>query len=221
MTSTRVPRGLRLAVAALVMGGCGAVAGSSVHRRRHGGPGDPPASARDWHATVRDLASLHFRNPAWGYSHCLRDYALARELASADHVVLDDDVLFAAAYLHDVAAFPPWEDGKLDHSDVGARVVDRLLKGTGFPMDKIGGVRGAIRHPYVLSRSGRSGSAVPARCRRIGLAGRHRGRSHIRSGRSKGGDPTGPKAVAIAGGKPGESTRSGFCRPPAGHECLL
>src|SRR5580698_6442345 len=107
----------------------------------------PPA--QDWRASVRELALSHFKNPAWGYSHCLRDYALARELAAADHVALDDDVLYAAAYLHDMAAFPPWEDVKVDHSDVGARLVDTVLKGTGFPMEKIDAVRGAIRtHMY-------------------------------------------------------------------------
>src|SRR5271168_2273753 len=107
----------------------------------------PPA--QDWRASVRELALSHFKNPAWGYSHCLRDYALARELAAADHVALDDDVLYAAAYLHDMAAFPPWEDVKVDHSDVGARLVDTVLKGTGFPVEKIDAVRGAIRtHMY-------------------------------------------------------------------------
>jgi HD domain len=105
--------------------------------------------APDWRATVRELAVSHFKNPAWGYSHCLRDYALARELAAADHVAVDDDVLYAASYLHDMAAFPPWEDVKVDHSDVGARVVDTVLKGTGFPMEKIDAVRAAIRtHMY-------------------------------------------------------------------------
>src|SRR5580658_1153812 len=66
-------------------------------------------SVQDWRASVRELAKNHFKNPAWGYSHCLRDYALARELAAADHVALDDDVLYAASYLHDMAAFKPWE----------------------------------------------------------------------------------------------------------------
>src|SRR5271167_5167842 len=106
-------------------------------------------AALDWRAAVREFAAKHFKNPAWGYSHCQRDYALAQELAAADHVALDDDVLYAAAYLHDIAAFAPWEDTKVDHSDVGARVVDTVLKGTGFPMSKIDGVRGAIRtHMY-------------------------------------------------------------------------
>src|SRR5579872_2942391 len=109
----------------------------------------PAAPAQDWRAAVREVALSHFKNPAWGYSHCLRDYALARQLAAADHAAVDDDVLYAASFLHDMAAFAPWEDLKVDHSDVGARVVDTVLKGTGFPMEKIDAVRGAIRtHMY-------------------------------------------------------------------------
>jgi hypothetical protein len=108
--------------------------------------GTPPAAAgTDWHATVRSFAAEHFKNPAWGFSHCQRDYALARALAASDHVVLDDDVLYAAAYLHDMAAFPPWANDKLDHSDIGADKVETLLKDTGFPMAKLEAVRGAIR----------------------------------------------------------------------------
>jgi HD superfamily phosphodiesterase len=118
-------------------------------------PGASAAPASDWRAAVRTLAAKHFKNPAWGFSHCLRDYALARELAAADHVALDDDVLFAAAYLHDMAAFPPWEKEKLDHSDVAADIVDTVLKGTGFPMTKIDAVRGAIRtHMYYRDPAG-------------------------------------------------------------------
>src|ERR1700691_3695186 len=113
------------------------------------GAGLGSAQPADWHATVRDFAAKHFKNPAWGYSHSMRDYALAKELAAADHVVLDDDVLFAAAYLHDMAAFPPWEKQKLDHSDVAADIVGTVLEGTGFPAPKIAAVRGAIRtHMY-------------------------------------------------------------------------
>jgi hypothetical protein len=114
------------------------------------------ARAQDWRSSVRELAASHFKNPAWGYSHCLRDYALARELAAADHAAVDDDVLYAASFLHDMAAFPPWEDVKADHSDVGARLVDTVLKDTGFPMNKIEAVRGAIRtHMYYRDPVGR------------------------------------------------------------------
>jgi hypothetical protein len=103
------------------------------------------APQRDWRTTVREFAEKHFKHPAWGYSHSLRDYALARHLAISDHVVLDDDVLYAASFLHDMAAFKPWEDAKVDHADKAAQIVDSVLKGTGFPMQKIDAVRGAIR----------------------------------------------------------------------------
>src|SRR5262245_9972372 len=105
----------------------------------HADSADPATSAgasSAWRATVSDFAKSHFRHPAWGYSHSVRDYALARELAAADHVTLDDDVLFAAAYLHDMAAFAPWANDK-DHADEAARIVDTVLQGTGFPMAKI------------------------------------------------------------------------------------
>jgi HD superfamily phosphodiesterase len=100
-----------------------------------------------WRSVVATFAAEHFRHPAWGYSHCVRDYKLASALASQDRVRLDDDVLFAAAYLHDMAAFAPWDREKegIDHADEGARIVDAILGKTDFPMSKLEAVRNAIR----------------------------------------------------------------------------
>lgn len=103
------------------------------------------APGADWRATVREFAKEHFKNPAWGYSHSERDLSLARALAANDRVMLDEDVLYAAAYLHDMAAFPPWANEKLDHSDIAADAVGAILRDTGFPMAKIDAVGGAIR----------------------------------------------------------------------------
>jgi HD domain len=160
-------------------------------------PAGADNAAADWHSTVRDFAAKHFKNPAWGYSHCGRDYALARELAAADHVTLDDDVLFAAAYLHDMAAFAPWEKPKLDHSDVAADIVDSVLKGTGFPMAKIDAVRGAIRtHMYYRDPVGpealylHDADALDW----LGAIGVARIMALVDP---NGGDPDGPKAVAM------------------------
>ena len=105
----------------------------------------PAVTAGDWHETVRQFAAQHFKNPAWGYSHSARDYELARRLAAEDGVTCDDDVLYAAAYLHDMAAFAPYEKPDVDHADEAARIVDTVLAGTGFPMAKVDAVRGAIR----------------------------------------------------------------------------
>jgi uncharacterized protein len=102
-----------------------------------------------WRQTVRKFALDHFKHPSWGYSHCVRDYELAKQMAETDHATIDDDVLFAAAFLHDMAGFKPWENNKLDHSDVGAKAIDVVLKGTDFPKAKLDAVRGAIRtHMY-------------------------------------------------------------------------
>lgn len=109
------------------------------------------AKSADWRPSVSKFAAEHFRHPAWGFSHSVRDYELARDLAREDKVTLDDDVLYAAAYLHDMAAFAPWDREKqgVDHADEGARIVNTVLANTGFPMSKIDAVRSAIRtHMY-------------------------------------------------------------------------
>lgn len=150
----------------------------------------------DWHETIRRFAKAHFKNPAWGYSHSERDYALARALAAADHVTLDDDVVFATAYLHDIAAFPPWGGNEPpDHSDVGADVVGTVLKGTGFPMDKLEAVRAAIRtHMYYRDPVGPEATYIhdADALDWLGAIGVER---IIALADPNGGDPDGPKVV--------------------------
>jgi len=108
-----------------------------------------------WREAVRTYAVEHFKHPAWGYSHHVRDYLLARELAEADHATIDDDVLFAAAYLHDMGGFEPWKQQKGDHADIGADNVGQILKDSGFPMAKLAAVSAAIRtHMFGRDPSG-------------------------------------------------------------------
>jgi hypothetical protein len=133
----------RVRLAAVVLMGVAACGSAAEHSEST--DSDAPA----WRSVVDKFAQEHFHNPAWGYSHSQRDYQLARELAAADHVKIDDDVLYAAAYLHDMAAFEPWQKSGVDHADQAAEIVDTILKNTGFPMKKIDAVRGAIRtHMY-------------------------------------------------------------------------
>lgn len=107
------------------------------------------AQEAPWRAKVRSFAQAHFIHNAWGYSHSARDYRLAKALAAADHMALDDDVIFAAAYLHDMAAFAPWARDKEDHSDVAATTIDLVLGDTDFPKAKLDAVRAAVRtHMY-------------------------------------------------------------------------
>jgi uncharacterized protein len=186
-TPRRTLRLLRLAAssAALLALSLGAATASS----------EPSPDAPQWRAVIGKFAEEHFKNPAWGYSHCLRDYRLARELAAEDHIALDDDVLYAAAYLHDMAAFEPWEKSGVDHADQAAAIVDTILKNTGFPMKKIEAVRGAIR-THMFDRNPAGAEALYLHdadaldwlgaigvARIIGLVDPH------------GGNPTGPEVI--------------------------
>ena len=152
-----------------------------------------------WRTTVTQFASGHFHHPAWGYSHCVRDYELAKSLAEEDHAIIDDDVLFAAAYLHDMAAFAPWDREKegIDHQDEAARIVDTVLAGTGFPMQKIDAVRGAIR-THMFDRKPVGAEAVYLHDADaldwLGAIGVARILALIDP---NGGDPDGPKAVKM------------------------
>jgi uncharacterized protein len=103
----------------------------------------------DWRSRVVELVNKRFTHPAWGSSHAHRVYALARTLASRDATVVDDDIMFAAAMLHDIAMFEPWRKPRTDHGDRGALVVRQVLTEAGFPRAKIASVSSAIMtHMY-------------------------------------------------------------------------
>lgn len=104
----------------------------------------PPAKA-EWRDSIRLLNEQHFKHTAWGTAHSVRDYDVAKWIAATDHLSYDDDVLFAASYLHDIAGFAPWEKQGVDHQDRGAELMDSILTNYGFPADKIEKVKAAIR----------------------------------------------------------------------------
>ena len=107
------------------------------------------APAAGWRETVRSFAENTLKHPAWGYSHSVRVYKLAVELAGEDKVRLDDDVMFAAAYLHDMGAFAPYTKQTEDHADTSVAQIETVLSATDFPKAKLDAVRSAIRtHMY-------------------------------------------------------------------------
>src|SRR5579872_5978806 len=60
-----------------------------------------------WKVTIYQMARTTFKHPAWGWQHSERNYRVALQLAQGDGLKVDDDVLFAAAFMHDMAAFQP------------------------------------------------------------------------------------------------------------------
>jgi uncharacterized protein len=102
-----------------------------------------------WKVTVYQLARTTFKHPAWGWQHSERNYRIALQLAQGDGLKVDDDVLFAAVFLHDMAAFQPCADTKVEHGDCAAIESEAILRSAGFPMQKYPAVAAAERgHMY-------------------------------------------------------------------------
>jgi uncharacterized protein len=87
--------------------------------------------------------------PVDKFGHQPRLYALAAELAQG--MECDDDVIFAAAWLHDIGVFighrpeNPAELARWDHVPYTIAQARGLLTGWGFPAEKIDAVAEAIR----------------------------------------------------------------------------
>ncbi|MGA9944127.1 MAG: HD domain-containing protein [Candidatus Cybelea sp.] len=113
-----------------------------------------------WKVTIYDLARSKFHHPAWGWQHSERNYRIALELAQGDGLHVDTDVLFAAAFLHDMSAFMPCEDTKLEHGECAARQSGAILKAAGFPMEKLPAVQAAERGHMYYSDPGTQPEAI-------------------------------------------------------------
>lgn len=113
-----------------------------------------------WKVTIYDLARTKFRHPAWGWQHSERDYQIAMQLANTEHLPIDTDVLFAAAMLHDMAAFMPCAQPKMEHGDCAAQQSGDILRHAGFPMQKLPAVQAAERGHMYYSEAGTQPEAI-------------------------------------------------------------
>jgi uncharacterized protein len=128
--------------------------------------GAPPTTAAGisldapWKVRIYRLARSRFLHPAWGWQHSERNYLLAMRLARGDGLHVDADVLFAASFLHDMSAFMPCKDAKMEHGDCAAMQSRATLRGTGFPMRKLAAVQAAERGHMFYSDPGSDPSAI-------------------------------------------------------------
>ena len=151
----RIP-GVLLAVALGVATAAAAAPASHVSARSATGIRlDAP-----WKVKLYALAHAQFHHPAWGWQHSERDYRLALRIAREDHLSVDKDALFAAAFLHDMAAFEPCADRKMEHGACAALQSPAILKRIGFPMQKIAIVQQAERGHMYYSDPGRNPTAI-------------------------------------------------------------
>ena len=101
----------------------------------------PPAA--DYRSAIADYIRANAL-PVDKYAHQPRLYALAKRLG--DGMAFDDDVLYAAAWLHDLGVFvghrpeDPEQLARWDHVAYVNGRAPELLRGFGFPAEKIAAV---------------------------------------------------------------------------------
>ena len=98
--------------------------------------------AQPWRVALVERMRVEAQPPE-KFSHQARLYALARSLADAVAEPVDDDVLFGAAWVHDLGVFlghRPTDAEQLQHWDSTAYTVSHaggVLLDCGFPAEKI------------------------------------------------------------------------------------
>jgi uncharacterized protein len=138
-------------IAALVL----ALATAAPAQTATGIPLDAP-----WKVTIYELARAKFHHPAWGWQHSERNYDIAVQLAKGDGLAIDTDVLFAAAFLHDMSAFMPCADTKMEHGECAAQQSGAILIKAGFPIEKLSAVQAAERGHMYYSKPGSQPEAI-------------------------------------------------------------
>ena len=110
---------------------------------------------------VEELVARVGTHPIWGHAHCLRVLALAEELAMAEGVTYDAEILRIAALLHDVGLYKAYafRDAP-DHARRSADVAERILRDGDFPPQATKVVLDAIVHHQPGTPPGGSAEAA-------------------------------------------------------------
>jgi uncharacterized protein len=106
-----------------------------------------------WKQKISDFMKS-FQHSAWGVSHSARVFDLSIKLAKLMNQNIDQDALFAAAYLHDIGAFQPYKKKNVDHIISSIENCESILTKVEFPLDKIPLVKKIIKgHMYYAKPS--------------------------------------------------------------------
>jgi uncharacterized protein len=106
--------------------------------------------APGFRAAIRDFIRAH-ANPPDKFSHQARLYAVAVHLATEEGRGYDDEVLYAAAWMHDLGVFighrpeDPTALAAWNHIAYVMEAAPEILRRLGFPESKIGAVLEVIR----------------------------------------------------------------------------
>ena len=125
-----------------------------------------------WKVTIYDLARAKFHHPAWGWQHSERNYRIALELAKATACASTPTFSSAAAFLHDMAAFMPCVDPKLEHGECAAQQTGAILPRCGVSDERSSPPSSRRARPHVLQQPGKAtGGDRAARRRFAGFLG--------------------------------------------------
>jgi len=102
-----------------------------------------------WKQAIYQFAEEKLQHSAWGLEHYERNYLVATELALRASLTIDQEVLFAAAFLHDMGTFEPYAIAGAEHSQTAVDNLTTVLIDAGFPSEKIAAVNTAVlAHMY-------------------------------------------------------------------------
>jgi len=113
-----------------------------------------------WKAKLYEFAREQLKHPAWGWTHSERDYLLASEIAAKEGWSIDTDILFAAAFAHDIGAIGAFQKEGVDHAERSVEIAEPLLREAGFPASKLPAVRVAILGHMHDKTPGRGNEAI-------------------------------------------------------------
>lgn len=99
---------------------------------------------KSWKVKLNDFAVKNVVHQSWGYPHAERNFQNTLRLAKLEGIEVDQDVLLAAALLHDIGGLPPFEREGVDHGVRSAEIAEPFLASIGFPMNKIEAVKEII-----------------------------------------------------------------------------
>ena len=102
-----------------------------------------------WRETLYRFSTDSLKHPAWGLSHSERDYQIAKALLEESNISYDEEVLFAASFLHDLGGMDAFTVEGVDHAVRSAQLAEEKLPAMGFPVEKISEVKEIILgHTY-------------------------------------------------------------------------
>ncbi len=107
-----------------------------------------------WQKDLYAFAKQHFQHSAWGIAHYERNYLMTKLIAEQEGIAFDSDVVFAAAFLHDLGVFEPYVIAGAEHANTAVTNIEHILTPIGFPMEKIARVKALISGHMFYAHTG-------------------------------------------------------------------